>query len=99
MRHSSDVRPARQPRALGDSPVEPPPDAPPHNGLVGAKRPFIVEHGRNNARTAKLNGISLYAPHVSENHDWEGASDRYQKFVFVQETLWSKLVHTLAHED
>ncbi len=99
MRHSSDVFVRQAAASLGDFLLSPPPDAPPHNGLVGAKRPFIVEHGRNNARTAKLNGISLYAPHVSENHDWEGASYWYQKFVFVQETLWSKLVHTLAHED
>ncbi len=84
-------------RALGDFLLSPPPDAPAHNGLVGAKRPFIAEHGRNTALTAKLNGISLYAPHVANNHDWEGASYWYKKFAFVQRTLWSDLVQAFAN--
>ena len=85
--------------SLGDLLLSPPLDAPLHNARVGAKRPFIVEHGRNTALTAKLNGISLYAPHIADGHDWEGASYWYKKFAFVQDSLWSDLVHAFAQEN
>jgi hypothetical protein len=60
----------------------------------GVKRPFIVENVRNSADTAGLNGVSLYAPHVSDN-DSALASHFYDKFVFAQKTLWSELVQGL----
>ena len=34
------------------------------NSLDGRGKPFVVEHGRNMGSTARLNGVSIYAPHV-----------------------------------
>jgi hypothetical protein len=68
--------------------------APPKGAKPG--RPFVVEHGRNAAGTAGLHGVSLYAPHVAEGHDFASASHFYEKFVFAQQTLWNELVRTLA---
>jgi Clostripain family len=64
--------------------------------LVGGGRPLIVEHGRNAGETARLNGLSIYAPHVAPFHDFDAVGDLYQKFVFVQQTSWGKFVHALA---
>ena len=62
----------------------------------GFGKPFVVEHGRNACKAARLHGLSLYAPHVSSTHDVEAAAHFYEKFVFVKRTLWSDLVHALA---
>jgi hypothetical protein len=62
----------------------------------GAGKPFIVEHGRNACQTARLHGVSLYAPHVTPNQDFGSASHFYEKFEFAKNTLWSELVHALA---
>jgi len=83
---------------LGDVLITPHPDAG-GGSATGAGRPFVVENCRNSAETAGLHGVSLYAPHVSNNHDWEGASHFYEKFAFARETLWSALVHALALPD
>jgi Clostripain family len=77
---------------------------PPENALQrllstnGARRPFVVEHGRNAGITARLHGVSLYAPHVADTDDWMDASYWYKKFLFSQNTSWSALVHALAQE-
>ncbi|HET9358727.1 MAG TPA: clostripain-related cysteine peptidase [Vicinamibacterales bacterium] len=98
MQHSgsSEVREAAE--KLGDllispafNPLAP---APPKGATLG--RPFVVEHGRNAAGTAALHGVSLYAPHVAEGHDFASASHFYEKFVFARQTLWNDLVRTLA---
>jgi hypothetical protein len=62
---------------------------------TGEGHPLIVEHGRNAGELARLNGISLYAPHVAGG---EFASVRgiYDQFVFANDTLWGQLVHLLA---
>jgi hypothetical protein len=102
MRNSryGDVRAAAE--ALGDFLLTPYPDAVgPANerrSEFGVERPFIVENCRNSADTACLNGVSLYAPHVSDN-DSARAVYFYDKFVFAQQTLWSQLVHGLALPD
>jgi len=63
----------------------------------GIGRPFIVEHGRNALPTARLHGVSLYAPHVAlDTHDPAIASHWYEKFVFARQTLWNDLVRALA---
>ena len=62
----------------------------------GEGRPFVIEHGRNAGQTARLNGISLYAPHVAPNRDFDAVRHLYHNFVFAQETRWSGLVHALA---
>jgi hypothetical protein len=62
----------------------------------GAGRPFIVEHGRNAGATAKLNGISIYAPHVALTNDFAAIEAVYEDFDFARETRWSRLVHGLA---
>lgn len=82
-------------RNLGDFLVSPQPV------LVGASdtgagRPFVMEHGRNTGQTARLNGLSIYAPHVVPDRDFNAVRHLYQNFVFAQETQWSGLVHALA---
>jgi hypothetical protein len=101
MRHSRSDHVVRAAMELGDILISPSPDVAATGGgsAVGAGRPFVVENCRNSAETAGLHGVSLYAPHVSNNHDWEGASHFYEKFVFARETLWSSLVHALALPD
>jgi hypothetical protein len=97
LRYSSDqfVRDAAE--LLGDLLISPPPgDLGPEQSAVGARRPFIVEHGRNSARTARLHGVSLYAPSLAPTGQWEEASYWYRKFVFARETQWNDLVHALA---
>jgi hypothetical protein len=81
--------------ALGDLLITPGPVEP---GLshLGLGRPFIQEHGRNAVKSAKLNGVSLYAPHVVGRHDFEVARGNYERFVFGQSSLWTRLVHNLA---
>ena len=59
-------------------------------------RPFVIEHGRNTTETARLNGVSMYAPHLVPGRDFEAVRHLYNNFVFVQDTHWSALVHTLA---
>jgi Clostripain family len=66
---------------------------------VGAGRPFVVDHGRNTGRTARLNGLSIYAPHVAPGRDFDAVRHLYQNFLFAQETQWSGLVHALAKRD
>jgi cysteine peptidase C11 family protein len=94
-RDSGNAQIAAAARSLGDFLISPQPS------IVGCSaegggRPFIVEHGRNAGETARLNGISLYAPHVAPNDDFTAVRHLYQNFVFAQETRWSDLVHTLA---
>ncbi len=95
MRFCSDPAVALAAKALGDFLISPGP-AVADESERGAGKPFVVEHGRNASQTARLHGISLYAPHVSASHDFESASHFYQKFVFAKNTLWSEVVHALA---
>ena len=72
-----------------------------HTGVVGNAnspdvRPFIIEHGRNAGETARLNGVSLYAPHVAPGRDFSSVKGLYHKFLFAEKTRWSELVHALA---
>ena len=87
--------------ALGDVLISPNPQADDAEGggATGAGKPFIVENVRNRAETAGLHGVSLYAPHVADTHDSEGATHFYEKFLFAQRTLWSELVHALTLPD
>jgi hypothetical protein len=82
-------------RALGDFLLSP---NPPLGGLseTGDRKPFVIEHGRNAGATARLNGISLYAPHLVPGRDFEEPRPLYHNFEFVQRTRWSELVHALA---
>jgi cysteine peptidase C11 family protein len=99
MRNSQydDVREAA--RAVGDLLIGPHPERKPERNergsAQGVKKAFIVENCRNSAETAGMNGVSLYAPHVSDN-DFEKALHFYEKFLFAKKTLWSDLVHGLA---
>jgi len=63
---------------------------------TGEGRPFIVEHGRNSCETARVNGISIYAPNVAPERDFEAVKYLYQTFFLAQETRWSLLTHALA---
>jgi cysteine peptidase C11 family protein len=91
---SDDVREAA--RALGDKLLSPAP-VPGGESETGTGYPFVVEHGRNACTTARLNGVSVYAPHVAGSAaDFDTMNDRYQNFRFAQETLWAALVTTMA---
>jgi hypothetical protein len=95
VRNSGDSFVAGAAKALGDLLLEP---RPPLVGTsaTGEKRPFIVDHGRNAGELARLNGISLYAPHVASGNDFDAVRSLYDGFAFAHETVWSGLVHTLA---
>ena len=82
-------------RALGDFLITPSPDVV-GNSVTGEGRPFVAAFGRNAGDTARLNGISLYAPHVAPANDFEAVRALYDSFDFARETQWSELVHTLA---
>jgi hypothetical protein len=82
-------------KALGDFLISPQPSVVGKSD-EGSGRPFVVEHGRNAGQTARLNGISIYAPHVAPNRDFDAVRHLYQYFTFAQETPWSGLVHALA---
>jgi Clostripain family len=58
--------------------------------------PLIAEHGRNSGELVRLNGLSLYAPHIALPGDPGAVRQLYDKFKFVQKTRWGKLVHDLA---
>ena len=62
---------------------------------LGARR-FIVEHGRNACRTARIQGISLYAPHVAPPPDVNAADRFYNGLEFAKKTIWADVVHGLA---
>jgi hypothetical protein len=97
MRASSDSRVVEAATALGDFLIDPQVTSDsPLAGTRGTKRPFVMEHGRTTCETARLNGISIYAPHVALNTDAANARALYQNFVFTEKTLWSELVHVLA---
>ena len=95
IRESRDALVREAARALGDLLLS---TNPPLGGLseTGERKPFIIEHGRNASSTARLNGISLYAPHLVPGRDFEGPRPLYQNFDFAQKTRWSELVHALA---
>jgi hypothetical protein len=82
-------------RAFGDFLISPLPRVV-GGSAEGLGRPFVVEHGRNAGQTARLNGASIYAPHVAPIHDFVALRHLYEKFVFAQKTHWSGLVHRLA---
>lgn len=95
VRDSGDAFVIEAARALGDFLISP---WPPLVGRshTGKGRPFVAEHGRNSGQTARLNGISLYAPHVALGNDFDAIRSLYHNFTFAQETRWSEFVHTLA---
>jgi len=86
-------------RQLGDFLITPSPDVV-RNSVTGEGWPFVIEFGRNAGETARLNGISLYAPHVALANDFEAVRTLYENFDFARDTQWSELVHMLAqHAD
>jgi hypothetical protein len=95
MRGSGDTLVAEAARTLGNllAGAQPPLVGKSEEGLG---RPFVVEHGRNAGELARLNGISLYAPHVAPGTDFDALRSLYDSFAFAQETRWSRLVHVLA---
>jgi hypothetical protein len=95
VRKSRDVLVIEAARALGDFLISAQ-SAVVGKSAEGGGQPFVMEHGRNAAQTARLNGISIYAPHVAPNYDFDAVRHSYHNFVFAQETHWSGLVHTLA---
>ena len=94
VRYSGDKFVVEAARTLGDFLISPQPLADENDSETS--RPFVVEHGRNTGQTARLNGLSIYAPHVAPGRDFDAVRYLYQNFVFAQETQWSGLVHALA---
>ena len=95
VRYGEDSLVAEAARALGDFLLEPRREVV-GESATGKGRPFIVDYGRNAGELARLNGISLYAPHVASGNDFDAVRSLYDGFVFAQQTVWSRLVHTLA---
>jgi hypothetical protein len=81
--------------ALGDFLLAPLPEGI-GESVAGVGVPFVVECGRNSGATAKLNGVSIYAPHVAPMNDFESVEGLYGRFRFASETRWGRLVHNLA---
>ena len=77
VRQSNDPLIREAARSLGDFLLSP---TPPLGGLseTGAHKPFIIEQGRNAGSTARLNGVSLYAPHLVPGRDF-GAPVRFTR--------------------
>lgn len=65
-------------------------------GTRSVKRPFVMEHGRNTCETARLNGISIYAPHVAPDLPFEPVFEMYKGFDFAKRTQWKDVVRALA---
>lgn len=95
LRYSGHRAVRRAAEDLGDRLISPGPVFG-RGSLAGVDRPFIVEHGRNACETARLHGLSLYAPGVAPDHDVEKARRFYDKFTFVQTTVWGDIVRRLA---
>jgi len=95
VRYGGDPLIAEMARALGDLLLTPR-CSPVGRSAAGDERPLIMDHGRNAGELARLNGISLYAPHVAVVTDFDAVRGLYDGFVFAKETVWSRLVHTLA---
>jgi hypothetical protein len=95
LRHSDDPFVSRTAREFGDFLIS-------ARGAVvgksndGTVRPFVIEHGRNASETARLNGVSMYAPHVVPEKDFAVVRHLYDKFDLARDTRWSRLVHALA---
>jgi hypothetical protein len=98
VRNSGDVLVRKAAQSVGNLLLSPPPSKTVMKSVAGARRAFVADHGRNSALTANLNGVNLYAPHVAPGHDWVSAKPFYEKFTFVQRTLWSTLVHALVQK-
>jgi hypothetical protein len=50
--------------------------------------PLVVEHGRNTALTARLNGISIYAPNVAPERDFVAVRHLYKQLrLRAEDTL------------
>jgi hypothetical protein len=95
IRESGDDAIAEAARQLGDFLLSP------RHPVVGGSasgqgRPFVVDHGRNSVDGARLNGLSIYAPHVSPTSNFEDVMHMYHHFEFAAETRWSRFVHRLA---
>jgi hypothetical protein len=88
--------------ALGDLLIRPFPYSRPvyrdDGTLDTSERPFIIEHGRNSHETARLHGVSLYAPHIAtDDGDWINECYHwYRKFDFGTTNTWSALINALA---
>ena len=86
-------------RELGDFLLSPRPVELGKSAL-GIGKPFVVEHGSNTCLTARLNGVSVYAPHVAgPDFDAVGVKERYQQFEFARQTMWGDLVTALIDID
>jgi hypothetical protein len=97
-RHSSRSEVRQSAATLGDLLIQPIAVSPVAAGSDDAIRPFIVEHGRNAHDAARLQGVSLYAPHiVGADYNWEGAKEWYDKFAPREGgTFWNAIVHAFA---
>jgi hypothetical protein len=84
-------------KALGNFLISPLPSVVGRSAEIeGGGRPFVIEHGRNAGETARLNGVSLYAPSVAPGTNFEGVRHMYENFTFAKQTRWSEVVHALA---
>lgn len=72
-----------------------------HQGNVVGKSatpagwPLVAEHGRNSGELVRLNGLSIYAPHVEPPESPEAVRQLYEKLTLSKTSRWSQLVHEL----
>lgn len=57
---------------------------------------LVAEHGRNSGDLVRLNGLSLYAPHVAPPEEAGVVRKRYGALEFAKKTRWDAAVHRLA---
>ena len=95
-------------RELGDFVIAPPINVQRDGGSPGEadepsegplpRYPFVTASGRNAAETARLGGVSLYAPHVAPDFSYDAVKELYQQFRFVELTGWDALIHALVDD-
>ena len=96
VRYSGDPLVAEAARTWVTSSLSP---RPPLVGQSATRRrdgPFIVDHGRNAGELARLNGISLYAPHVALGNDFDAVRRPLRQVCLCAGDGLERLVHTLA---
>lgn len=93
-------------RQLGDFVIAPPANAetlgsgPGDTTATGRQQryPFVTASGRNAAEAARLNGVSLYAPHVAPDFDHRAVEGVYLRFSLVTDSRWNTVISLLVDD-
>jgi hypothetical protein len=84
--------------AVGDSLLIP--SSTPGSAMDG-ENALIVAHARNDLIVAMLQGVSIFAPNVVSESEFNRGSlrEKYSRLDFAQTTRWGDLVFGLAESD